>query len=98
MKFTCTQCGLCCTKVGFALSQKDHIYQTLIDAFPFKADESGACEKYDKESKKCTVYENRPTICRVEMVRQLFHSDMNKDKYNAASEEACRILQKEAGL
>lgn len=93
MSFKCTQCGLCCTRIDRALSEKDHLYQGLIDEFPFKPDESGACEKYDKETKKCTVYDTRPRICRVDLVKELYHSDMSAEEYNAASEEACKVLQ-----
>lgn len=51
MTFPCVECGLCCQRVG-------HL--------PLPSDDEGVCLNYDRASKRCLIYEERPLICRVE--------------------------------
>ncbi len=56
--FQCTKCGACCAKV------QGHYVESLKPYGGLKAD--GSCSNYDRWTKKCNIYENRPDICRVE--------------------------------
>lgn len=53
--FPCSQCGLCCQKVDMA------------EATRFLDRGDGTCRHYDTTSKGCTIYAQRPDICRVEL-------------------------------
>jgi len=92
--FSCTGCGLCCTKVGEILKHKESSpVKNIVEQFPYKADESGACEKYDKETKKCTVYEDRPLMCRVDEMHKHWPERMSIEEYYKRTEEVCNFLQ-----
>ncbi|HEJ2439855.1 TPA: YkgJ family cysteine cluster protein [Burkholderia multivorans] len=52
--FPCTQCGACCR----------HIHLAEETRFLDRGD--GACRHYDDVGKLCTIYEQRPAVCRVE--------------------------------
>jgi uncharacterized protein len=53
--FPCTQCGCCC----------QHIHIVLPIDFPYKVDSKGVCEKFNKSTKKCIIYDSRPLICNI---------------------------------
>jgi uncharacterized protein len=53
--FPCVQCGLCCQRVN--RSSETH--------FLDRGD--GTCKHYDATSKGCSIYEDRPDICRVDL-------------------------------
>ncbi|WP_404300074.1 YkgJ family cysteine cluster protein [Alicycliphilus denitrificans] len=57
--FPCTQCGLCCQHVH--LSNETH--------FLDRGD--GICKHYDMASKACSIYTERPDICRVDRMYSL---------------------------
>lgn len=52
--FPCSQCGLCCQHVDLATETQ----------FLNRGD--GVCRHYDASGKACTIYAQRPDICRVE--------------------------------
>lgn len=57
--FPCTQCGLCCL----------HVH--LVDETRFLDRGDGACRHFDEAGKGCTIYANRPDICRVDRMYTL---------------------------
>lgn len=57
--FPCTQCGLCC----------QHVHLTDETRFLDRGD--GACRHLDEAGKRCTIYANRPDICRVDRMYTL---------------------------
>lgn len=61
--FPCSKCGLCCQLVGTAQETKD------LD----RGD--GVCLHYDEGTKLCSIYENRPDICRVDKQYSLNYSN-----------------------
>lgn len=95
-------CGLCCLKVARALEnapKMDEPVRSMLQAFPFQVTAAGACEKYDAETKKCTVYDTRPDVCRVDVVYdKVYKHAMSRQEYYRLDEAACGALQKEAGL
>lgn len=51
--FPCTRCSACC-RLAF-----------LVPGFPLETDEKGACVKLGADG-LCTIYEDRPDICRID--------------------------------
>lgn len=81
-QFPCTQCGLCCQHVN--LSEKT----AYLDSG------NGVCRHYNQESKLCDIYDNRPSVCRVDHQ----YSKNYKDKYSwndfvVINLKACEMLQ-----
>lgn len=66
MPFPCTACGLCCQKV--------HLSEQT--AWLNRGD--GVCQHYDELTKLCSIYENRPLVCRVEDYYQVYLLDKIK--------------------
>jgi Fe-S-cluster containining protein len=70
MRFPCTGCGACCRRVGLMVDgvrkqqYPDGTIGKLVQEFPYKYDENGKCEML--VDNKCTAYEDRPLICRVD--------------------------------
>lgn len=62
MDFPCYKCGLCCTHVN------------LSEATRFLDRGDGTCSHYNEIEKLCSIYENRPDICRVDMQYKLNYS------------------------
>ena len=54
MIFPCVQCGACCRLVGESM-------QPVIRSVPGTT----ICDKLDQETNLCTIYEERPAICRI---------------------------------
>ncbi|WP_265490275.1 YkgJ family cysteine cluster protein [Mergibacter septicus] len=52
--FPCDQCGACCRHVDLSPETKE------LD----RGD--GICKYYNQQTKLCTIYANRPEICRVD--------------------------------
>lgn len=63
LDFPCTACGLCCQKV--------HLSEQT--AWLSRGD--GVCKHYDEATRLCTIYENRPLVCRVADYYQAHLSD-----------------------
>jgi Fe-S-cluster containining protein len=92
--FNCSGCGLCCTKIKVILDTKESSpVKHIIDQFPHTAREDGSCEKYDRETKKCTVYEDRPLLCRVDEMHKHWPEKMSLQEYYKRTEQVCKILQ-----
>ena len=99
MKFPCTLCGNCCRSVGkqieFARLAKDNGGTSpIIDeilSFPYKVDETGACEKL--VDNKCSVYEDRPDICNVNKIYDKYGKDlqMSLKQWHKLNIRACEM-------
>lgn len=81
-EFPCTQCGLCCQKVGLSELTRD------LD----RGD--GACKYFDDVNKSCTIYVSRPDICRVDLQYKINYSqDYSWGEFVELNLEACRKLE-----
>ena len=49
---------------------------------------NGVCD-YLGEDKKCTIYENRPLLCRSGWVHKTMFKSMTDEEYETISREAC---------
>ena len=82
--FGCTMCGACCRRVGLIIEQLKEKYK-----FPYDAKENGECEKLNDN--KCSVYENRPDICRIDKQQ----TTMSKKEYYLHTAKKCNDFIKE---
>lgn len=80
--FECQKCGICCRNL------KGHeLYRDLNRG-------DGVC-KY-LEGNLCSIYDNRPDICKVDYCYEKYFSDLyTKDEYYKLNYEACRTMQME---
>ncbi|MEL0578325.1 YkgJ family cysteine cluster protein [Pectobacterium punjabense] len=82
--FPCTQCGLCCQRVSLAQETRD------LD----RGD--GTCKHYDSASKGCSIYDERPDICRVDLQYQLNYARFYSwEEFVALNLAVCRKLNDE---
>ena len=80
--FHCDKCGECCRNL-----HKSSIYDHLHDG-------NGICRYlYGNE---CSIYENRPLICRIDESYSAFFSEqMTYDEYLQLTYACCKILKNE---
>ncbi len=78
--FHCDRCGECCRNLD-----KSELYKALDRG-------DGVC-KYLKGN-LCSIYENRPIMCRVDKCYELFFkSYMTREEYYDKNYEACKWLK-----
>ncbi|WP_064093130.1 YkgJ family cysteine cluster protein [Rossellomorea aquimaris] len=83
--FPCNSCGLCCQNIGHIEELKSYDLG------------NGTC-KYLIDQ-KCSIYESRPLICRIEeMYEKVFFKQFTKEEYYLANLKACKKLQVEYSL
>lgn len=81
MVFPCSQCGACCRKVG-----NSHLTRLLDRG-------DGVCRHLDTKTELCLIYEDRPSICRVDESYLMFSQQMSLEQYYAANIAVCNTLQ-----
>lgn len=80
MSFQCTMCGECCRNL-----KQSEIYAELDDG-------TGTC-KY-LVGNKCSIYDNRPLICRIDESYDVFFKElMTKNEYYEFSYKTCEYLK-----
>jgi Fe-S-cluster containining protein len=99
-KFPCTGCGLCCTKVGLAVSNARQMvadgetdgYIKEVAEFPHKTTDNGNCEHL-QDDHTCAIYDTRPDICNIEKVWEKHHKDnISIQDYFISSAMLCNSL------
>ena len=81
--FPCDCCGLCCQHLtGVAL------YADLDDG-------TGVCIHYDRQTRLCKIYENRPAKCNIRAGYDWFRDQMTYAEYCQMNLEACKRLKLE---
>lgn len=79
--FGCTACGECCKHIDKSfpitvnLLKSRGVDESLLE-FPYSYDKTGRCEKLGDDN-KCTVYETRPNLCRIDWIRKAINTDKN---------------------
>ena len=94
MDFPCTGCGACCKRIEKAVNYVKQFNKKELD-FPYSWDENGACEKLGDDG-KCGVYDDRPTLCRVDEMEKYF--DMSREEYFDWNINSCNQMIEEDGL
>jgi Fe-S-cluster containining protein len=85
--FHCTQCGECCR----------HVDNSELTSHLDRGD--GLCRYLDRDERTCTIYGDRPLVCRVdECFDQVFRHSMSRAEYYRRNAAACNEMQEEAGL
>ena len=92
-KFKCTCCGACCKLLGLVDKKARELGM---------CDENGACIYLDKDTNLCTIYDERPLVCRVDdLYGAGYFNDLSKSDYYKMNYESCekvRKLLEEMGL
>jgi Fe-S-cluster containining protein len=86
--FPCTNCGCCCKRVG--------IIKAFLtdDEFPFDVDENGSCKML--VNNMCSVYDNRPDICKVEEMSK--KNNIPKEIYYKMAIDVCNRMMDEDNI
>lgn len=79
--FMCHNCGQCCRHIALFGT----MYSWLLNA-------EGQCRYFDAEANKCTIYELRPVICRVEEGYLIHFSHIPYNEYVRRTKEVCSKL------
>jgi Fe-S-cluster containining protein len=81
-EFPCTQCGLCCQHVD------------LSNETQFLDRGDGTCRHYGEEKKICTIYADRPSICRVDVqYKEKYYEKYSWDEFVAINTQACNAIE-----
>ena len=80
--FPCTSCGLCCQNISNIKDLKEYDLG------------NGTCKYLDSISNLCTIYENRPDICRVDKMFDLvYSSEFTQEEFYIENAKVCNNLQ-----
>ncbi|WP_368043288.1 YkgJ family cysteine cluster protein [uncultured Ruminococcus sp.] len=83
--FKCDRCGMCCRNI-----RKSELYKELDDG-------TGKCKYLN--GNLCSIYNNRPTFCKVDECYDLYFKDiMTKEEYYEQNYKACNSLKKSGGV
>lgn len=83
--FPCTKCGLCCKNVG-----RNSLYKDLDRG-------DGICKNLTN-TMSCSVYEDRPLLCRIDdAFDKIFAVHLSRKKYYELNVQVCYKLQVSAG-
>ena len=79
--FPCNRCGACCRNVHLAKETR----------FLDRGD--GCCRHYDEPTQLCSIYENRPSICRVDEQYVInYQAFMTWEAFVEVNVQACNKL------
>ena len=82
--FQCDCCGLCCKH----LAESD-LYRELDRG-------DGVCMFFNEETNLCDIYEDRPVLCNVDRMYELYIKDMfTREEYYALNYDACKKFKEE---
>lgn len=80
--FTCDKCGLCCQSLAG------------IELFQHLDRGDGVCKYFDPVTRLCSIYEERPLLCRVdESYDAIFSAYLSREEYNQMNYESCVRLK-----
>lgn len=79
--FKCDKCGLCCQNLNL-----NSLYDDLNDG-------TGTCKYYDKVTRLCKIYQNRPEKCNVTRMYRYFKNVMTYEEYIQKNIEVCKTLK-----
>ncbi|MBS5907490.1 MAG: YkgJ family cysteine cluster protein [Dysgonomonas mossii] len=80
-EFKCKICGKCCKRMVEVMEILPHLADIIGEeniSFPYSHN-NGICEKLILENNHCSVFENRPVICRMEKLIELMSQKTNQD-------------------
>jgi len=81
-KFPCSGCGLCCQNISGIKELEDFDLG------------NGVCKYFDFISSSCSIYQERPLVCRVdEMYEKRFSNLFSKKEFYIENAKICNTLQ-----
>ena len=80
--FPCVGCGACCAAVS-------HVPELVELGWVLP---NGVCRHLDTKTKKCSIYEDRPTVCRIDKVRPPL---VKVESWHALNWNVCGYLHKQ---
>lgn len=87
LPFPCSSCGQCCKNVHLS-EQTNYLDRG-----------DGTCRHFDNKSLLCTIYEQRPLICRIEDYHEKYLSHLyDWDGFVKMNLEVCEHLKSEEKL
>lgn len=80
--FKCDRCGKCCESLAG------------LEAYKHLDVGTGTCKYFDKVSRLCSIYDNRPDICNIDKAYELYFKEIySVEKYYALNYAACKKLK-----
>jgi len=80
--FPCTGCGLCCQNIKNIVELKTYDLG------------NGTCKYFDHISNECKIYDDRPTICRVDKMFDLVYTkEFTQEEFYIRNAKVCNELQ-----
>ena len=81
--FDCDRCGLCCRNVWM-----NETYRSLDRG-------DGVC-RYLQEDNLCSIYEQRPLLCRIDYCYEAYYSEeMTREEFYKLNQYVCETLKTE---
>lgn len=98
--YPCTACGQCCRRIDKGIKEvknllKGNKVSSSLLKFPYKWDETGKCEKLGEDG-KCTVYETRPNLCRIDWIIE--KAKLDKNTFYPTLMNSCNKLMEDEGV
>ena len=95
--FPCTQCGQCCRHISSILAHSNYptVVQDLVNRFPYEVNDDGSCSMLTEDG-LCSVYENRPIMCNINLMGQLLQQ--SQADWHRKQADVCNELISNAGL
>jgi len=84
--FSCDACGLCCTML--------HINPIL--ASLDRGD--GTCTFFNAEERSCSIYDKRPTVCKVGEAYSAYKDVMTIEQYYEINTRLCNMFKDNANM
>ena len=84
--YPCKKCGQCCKSL-----HRSDVYRNLHQG-------DGRCLHLDEKAGLCSIYENRPVLCRIGQVyHDYFRHKFSMDEYYRLNMAACEEIRSTAG-
>ncbi|WP_233707729.1 YkgJ family cysteine cluster protein [Helicobacter aurati] len=85
--FPCTICGACCKNIA-----------GIVELAAYDAG-NGICKHLDSQSNQCRIYDNRPEVCRVDLLYdRVYAKYFSKDEFYSLNIQSCRVLQEKENV
>ena len=69
-----------------SLRQMGNLYSELDDG-------TGCCKYFNKSTRLCSIYDNRPLKCKIKEGYKAYFSDISYQEYIKITKEGCKILK-----
>ena len=85
--FYCISCGACCKNI-----------KGIEELKSFDRG-NGICKYLNTHNHLCTIYQNRPDICRIDvMFEKVYFKHYTKEAFYSLNKASCKILQEKEAL